>query len=346
MTLIRTLTLLASLFLLSACGEEKPQIHNERFLAMGTLVDISLYGVNEKQQQRAIRSLTQLFEQLDHRWHAWQTSPLSDINQQLQAGKPAPLPVEMQPLFKQAQQLSKESHGLFNPAIGALIALWGFHSSELPSGPPPSKAAIQKLLDNHASMQQITLIDGQIRSSNPKLHFDFGAVAKGYAVDQALKILKQQGIKNAIVNAGGDLRAIGHPEGRPWRIGIRAPRRQGIMASLSVNEGESVFTSGDYERFFDYQGQRYHHIIDPRSGTPANNCQSVTVVTDNAAKADAAATALFIAGGDHWLEIARSMKLNQVMLIDKEGVVHITPAMQKRLKFEGKQPDKVIVESL
>ncbi len=346
MTLIRNLALLTTLFFLSACGEEKPQIHNERFLAMGTLVDISFYGVAETEQRRAIRDLTELFDQLDHRWHAWQASPLSDINRQLQAGKTAALPNDMQALFKQAQQLSKESHGLFNPAIGQLVALWGFHSSELPSGAPPSKAAIEALLANHASMNDITLKNAEISSNNAKLHFDFGAIAKGYAVDQAIKKLQQLGIKNAIVNAGGDLRAIGHPEGRPWRIGIRAPRRQGIMASLSVNEGESVFTSGDYERFFDYQGQRYHHIIDPRSGLPAANCQSVTVITDNAAKADAAATALFIAGGDHWLEIARSMKLDQVMLIDKEGVVHITPAMQKRLKFEGAAPKKVIVESL
>ncbi|MDQ7017244.1 MAG: FAD:protein FMN transferase, partial [Gammaproteobacteria bacterium] len=337
MMLLRIVALFSTLLLLSACGEKQTEIHNERFLAMGTLVDISLYGVEEEKQRLAIQKLTLLFDKLDKRWHAWDPSPLTQINQQLHAGKTAQLPTEMQPLFKQAQQLSLSSQGLFNPAIGELIALWGFHSDDLPTTPPAEKA-IQTLLAHKNRMSDIHLKTTEISSNNPNIHFDFGAIAKGYAVDEAIKTLQQLGIKNAIVNAGGDLRAIGHPEDRLWRIGIRAPRRQGIIASLSVHEGESVFTSGDYERFFDYQGQRYHHIIDPRSGKPADNCQSVTVITDNAALADAAATALFIAGGDHWLEIARSMKLDQVMLIDKQGTVHITPAMQKRLKFEGPTP--------
>ena len=108
----------------------------------------------------------------------------------------------------------------------------------------------------------------------------------------------------------------------------------GILASIEVDGDTSVFTSGDYERFFEVDGKRYHHIIDPRSGYPADRTTSVTVVHDNAATADAAATALFVAGPEDWVEIARSMHIELVMLIDTAGVIHMTPAMQSRIRLE------------
>ena len=106
------------------------------------------------------------------------------------------------------------------------------------------------------------------------------------------------------------------------------------MASIELAGDASVFTSGDYERFFEVDGKRYHHIIDPRSGWPANKTTSVTVIHDNAAMADAASTALFVAGPDDWIEIARNMHIELVMLIDTDGIIHMTPAMQSRISLE------------
>jgi thiamine biosynthesis lipoprotein len=177
----------------------------------------------------------------------------------------------------------------------------------------------------------------KIQTQNPALKLDFGAFAKGYAVDRAIDVLREMGINNAVVNAGGDLRAIGRHGDRPWRVGIRHPREAGILASVEVEGDESVFTSGDYERYFDWEGTRYDHIIDPRSGYPAQGLSSVTVFSRQADLADAAATALFVAGPEEkdWLPVARAMGITGAMLVDDEGRVQITPGIRKRLYFEG-----------
>jgi len=179
-----------------------------------------------------------------------------------------------------------------------------------------------------------------------------GAMAKGVAVDRAIDYLKSLGINNAIVNAGGDLKAIGRHGERPWHVGIRDPRKNCgqqnqadcIIAELDVNDDEAVFTSGDYERFFEYQGKRYHHIIDPRSGYPANKSTSVTVIHHDAGTADAAATALFIAGPEQWPEIARDMGIKYVMLVDKQGRIYMTPAMAARIKLQDPNSKTVITK--
>jgi thiamine biosynthesis lipoprotein len=151
------------------------------------------------------------------------------------------------------------------------------------------------------------------------------------------------GVDDAIVNAGGDLRAIGTHGDRPWRIGIRHPRADGVIASVELGRDESVFTSGDYERYFLFRGKRYHHILDPRTGYPARGTASVTVISRDPGAADAAATALVVAGPDEWQAIAWSMGIRNVMLIDHQGRAHVTPSMAKRIRFEVEPPPEVIV---
>ncbi|HET9679933.1 MAG TPA: FAD:protein FMN transferase, partial [Gammaproteobacteria bacterium] len=189
------------------------------------------------------------------------------------------------------------------------------------------------------SMDDLTIHDGVLSSNNPAVRLDFGAYAKGVAVKRAIAILRNYGIENAIANAGGDLQAIGHyqtgNESRPWRIGIRHPRKHDqVLASITLKPGEAVFTSGDYERYYEYHGKRYHHILDPATGYPARGVRSVTVIHTNPALADAASTALFVAGVDDWQNVAHAMGLRYVMLVDSQGVAHLTAPMHKRLQFE------------
>ena len=148
-----------------------------------------------------------------------------------------------------------------------------------------------------------------------------------------IDLLRARGIHNAIVNAGGDLRAIGTHGARPWHIGIRHPRKDGILASIDSAGDTSIFTSGDYERLFEVNGKRFHHILDPRTGYPATGTVAVTVVHENGAIADAAATALFVAGPADWADIARQMGIDRVMLVDSEGTIHMTPAMRTITKL-------------
>jgi thiamine biosynthesis lipoprotein len=319
---------------LAGCSNSENVFH-ERFFALGTLIEISIYGEDPTLAARASDQLEQDLLTLQARWHAWLPGALSNINEQLatlQVSTPDP---DILPLLQEAHRLSKLSRGLFNPVIGQLVAQWGFHDNPLPIGTLPDSDAIAALVAQAPTVEDISLTATRLASRNPAVRYDLGAFAKGYAIDRAIEQLREFGIENAIVNAGGDLRAIGQHGDRPWRIGIRQPRKSGILASIESDGDTSVFTSGDYERFFEVDGKRYHHIIDPRSGYPADRTISVTVVHDNAATADAAATALFVAGPEDWVEIARSMRIGLVMLIDSSGVIHMNPAMQSRIHLES-----------
>ena len=248
------------------------------------------------------------------------------------------------PMLKQAQQLYNQSDSLFNPAIGKLIALWGFHSDDLLNNfTLPSAEKINKLLT--PSMNDIEINGGQISSKNPVVQLDFGAFAKGYAIELAIKKLQQLGINNAIINAGGNLKVIGQKGQKPWVIGVRHPSGKGVLAAITVSGEESIITSGDYERFHELEGKRYSHIIDPRNGKPTQQLTSVTVIHKNAAIADAATTALMIAGLEGWHKIAKQMGIKYAMLIDKNGKIYLNPAMQKRVKFQAIY-DVVVTELL
>lgn len=327
----------------SACSNTDSSLHQARLLALGTLVDISTWGVDDDTAEQAIAAVEGILNDIHHTWHAWQPGTLTRINEQLAKGEPVEVEPDNMMLIREAGRLSGIGDQLFNPAIGKLIELWGFHSDDRPQGPPPDPAAIKALVAKNPTMKDLVINGTTLKSTNPAVQLDFGAFAKGYAVDQAIAMLRARGISNAIVNAGGDLRAIGRHGDRPWRIGIRHPKDPGIIASIETNGDESVFTSGNYERFFDYQGNRYHHIIDPRDGYPAKDTLSVTVIHDNAATADAAATALFVAGPKLWQKIAAQMGITQVMLIDDKLTIYMTPAMAKRVHFEIDPQPKIII---
>ena len=182
-------------------------------------------------------------------------------------------------------------------------------------------------------MTDLVIEGDQLHSRNPLVKLDFGAYGKGYGIAQAMQRLKQLGVHDAILNAGGDLSAMGRHLDRPWRVAIRHPRREGALASLELHGEESVFTSGDYERAFTYQGKHYHHIIDPRTGRPAQGTESVTVIDADPTRADAAATALFVAGPAEWYATARTMHLRYVLLVDARGTLHMNPAMAERIQL-------------
>lgn len=342
---VRRVRLFPVIFLL-ACSAP-PSAYQEQLLVFGTVVDISLWGVDKARGRQVVARLAEDFDYMHRAWHAWHPGPLGRINQMLPTGETFSGAPSVLPLIKRATELSERSGGLFNPAIGKLIALWGFASDDPPKGPPPDPAAILALLDQHPSMQDVVVDGVSLRCSNPAVKLDFGAFAKGYAVDRAIETLREMGIDNAIVNAGGDLRAIGRHGERAWRVGIRHPRGPGILASVEVSGDESVFTSGDYERYFDWEGVRYDHIIDPRSGYPTQGVSSVTVFAREADLADATATALTVAGPKDWLPVARAMGVTGVMLVDTEGTVHMTPGLKERIHFEVEPlPPIVISEPL
>lgn len=193
-------------------------------------------------------------------------------------------------LFGLARRLHSDSGGYFDISIGPLTRLWGFSdkSYRLPE-PGEIKAAL--LLVGQAAIQE----DSGSLVLRPGMHLDWGGLAKGWGVDLAASALRDLGITRGFINAGGDLFCWGkNPDGGDWRIGIKHPRRRGYLGVLSVT-GVSVATSGDYQRYFEKDGVRYHHIFDPRTGYPARGKQSVTVIGPHAALCDGLSTALFVA---------------------------------------------------
>jgi len=343
---LRLLAILSLLCLNIACSRDDAVFH-DRFFAFGTLIEVTLYGVDQERAIQASDLIEQEFHQRHADWHAWEPGALSTTNEQLARLEPFSADPAVLPLLVEANRLSRLAQGLFNPTIGKLIALWGFHANELPVGTLPDAQAIKSLVEQAPSVADVTIEGDRVSNRNPAVAYDLGAFAKGYAIDRAIDRLRELGIDNAIVNAGGDLRGIGRHGERPWRIGIRHPRQPGVLASVELDGDDSVFTSGDYERYFEVDGKRYHHIIDPRTGYPADTATSVTVIHTDAAVADAAATALFVAGPDAWVAIARRMGIRYVMLIDTDGVIHMNPAMQARIHFEpGMQTEIRVSEPL
>ncbi|MEA2093787.1 MAG: FAD:protein FMN transferase [Pseudomonadota bacterium] len=337
---------LALSFLCMACTQKDGLVYHDQFFAFGTLIDLTFYEVNTDTAEQASLELEQLFLRMQGDWHAWQPGALQHTNEQLATLEGFPADPAVLPLIREATRLSTLGNELFNPTIGRLIALWGFHGEELPEGPPPGKKTIEALVHQIPSTADVTINGNHLINSNPAVQYDLGAFAKGYAIDRGIDLLQHRGIRNAIINAGGDLRAIGRHGERAWRIGIRHPRQPGVLATIELAGDESIFTSGDYERYFEFDGKRYHHIIDPRSGYPAKETVSVTVIHPNAATADAAATALFVAGPEHWAGIARQMGIHYVMLIGHKGVIHMNPAMQSRIIFEAEPPETRLSDPL
>ncbi|MDH5784921.1 MAG: FAD:protein FMN transferase [Chromatiales bacterium] len=338
---MRNVILISLILLLLGCSRT-PQSESVDLYVFGTMVTITTWGAPSEARQQAIAEINQTFQQMHRDWHAWEPGRLVEINRAIAAGEEITVPADIAGLITRSQRLYTQSEGLFNPAIGGLLNLWGFQSSERPNGPPPSREEIDRWVASAPHMDQLEIANGQLRSSNTAVQLDFGAFAKGVAVDEAIAILRRYGIENAIVNGGGDLRAIGSKGDKPWRVGIRHPQGEGVLAALDVSGDESVFTSGNYERYREHEGVRYPHILDPRNGMPVEGVTSVTVLHANGGIADAAATALVVAGVTGWQRIAARMGIEAVMLVDDAGTVYMTPGMQQRIEFTAIPPANII----
>ncbi len=350
MILLRsTLTALLISLLLVSCNaaNNTAKIEQQRSLLLfGTLIEISLYGVAPALAERAFAQLETEFARWHQNWSPWTDGELAQLNRALSHGQSFTVDPELATLIREATDLSARSQRLFNPAIGNLVNLWQFHRADEKDIQPPNASRITELVAMQPEMSDIKIQGDQISSSNPAVQLSLGAFAKGYAIDIAIEQLRRLGIHNTVINAGGDLKVSGQHGERPWRIGIRHPRQPGVLGWLDVQAGESVFTSGDYERFYMYQGKRMHHILDPRTGYPSTGFSSVTVLHNNAGLADAAATALMIAGPQHWQEIARAMDIHAVMLVDATGTIYLSPAMAARVHLSAGDARTLVSEPL
>ena len=322
--------------LISGCADQPTELTHQRIYAMGTWVDVSFHEADAATAQSIVAEIQTVLSAFERDYYAWVPGRLAELNDAIHAGEPALVTAPLAALIGEAQRLSALSDRFFEPGLGALVELWGFHSSAQVARLPPSADEISKLLDAGTRIAALRIDGLRIESVSRGLTLDLGGIAKGAAVDTLISLLLERGIGHAMVNAGGDLRVIGRSGGwrdeRLWRVGIQHPREAGLLGVIELESGEAAFTSGDYERFYDHGGTRLHHILDPRTGYPVTHTQAVTVIAADGVTADAAATALFVAGSDRWRQVASRLGIDYVLRVDATGELELTGPMRDRLR--------------
>ncbi len=315
---------------------QTPAIIRRRFLAMGTevMVTVACRG-RRNDAEAAVLAVRRLIEDFGRDGWAWGPGMLGDINRRLAAGEAADIPPALRPLLLRAWEIHLETGGAYEPRIGALVRLWGFDDvARIRDAPPPA----EDIAAAHAALRAAPPHDDAGRyGPAPGISWDLGGIAKGWIVDAALDLLARHGFTDATVDAGGNLATRGQRHERAWRIGIRDPRgdpdQPGLLASLETGD-EAVNTHGDDQRWFEYQGRRYSHLLDPRSGWPAQGLRALTVVHSDGSWAEAAGAALFVSGPQGWLPLARRLGLTQLLVVHEDGRVQATAPLMARLTTE------------
>lgn len=331
------ITGLLAISLLAAC--QPTPLQEQQAYVFGTRVEVIVVSPEAATGRKAIAAVLREFDRMHQQFHAWQPSELSSLNHALASGTPLPVSSEMAALIKESAGLAKQGDYLFDPGIGHLIKLWGFHADEF-RAELPDPAALTAWRTRQASIADLKVRGNIVSSHNKGVALDFGGYLKGVALDRAAAILRAQGIENALINIGGNIMALGNKRGKKWRVGIQHPRAAGPLASIDLDDGEAIGTSGDYQRYFELDGKRYPHLIDPRTAYPVEHTQSVTIVIPPGPRAgtlsDALSKPIFIAGRENWREIARKTGVKLVLRVDRDNHIQVTSELHQRLNFQEK----------
>ena len=269
------------------------------FKAMGSPCEIQIYAASQPEAERIAGTAIADVHRLEARYSRYRAdSFLSEINRMAAGGGSISVDEETAGLLNYAVTCYSESNGLFDITSGILRRAWRFDQGAL-----PDEVQVHDLLER-VGWDKLCWMPPVLEFPVPGMEIDFGGVVKEYAVDRAAVICREAGARHGFVNLGGDIRIIGsHPDGRPWRIGIRHPRRPGaLIQTLSLHAG-GLASSGDYERCITVDGVRYGHILNPRTGWPVRHLASVSVVGDLCVVAGSASTIAMLKedGGPAWL---------------------------------------------
>lgn len=316
-----------TLVCLSTCNSQEPMDTKETRFLLGTIVEFTVFHSNEDLALRAIGEAAQEMQAVEKMFtihgditNSVQAFNLANINQKIL------LDLDVEQLLLQSIALHRQTEGAFDPTLGDLNQKWGFSGEHKPTQPldldtvrdalEKSGVAFIKGDENHVWLKK-----------KEGLKLDFGAIAKGLAIDRGIASLEREGIKHAIINAGGDMRILGDHGGKPWKVGIRHPRLAKPLGWFPVSDDISIVTSGDYERYFMHEGARYHHIIDPSTGLPSSKSMSVTVIAPSATVADALSTAMFILGYKKGLSLIENFEGVEALWVDAKQQVHLSSGM-------------------
>lgn len=299
-----------------------PSLVRQRRVMMTTYVTIYAYGRKPAVSYAIDRAFKRMQEVTDKFNAHNPQSPLYAFNQ-----KGTPIKDnEILGVVKTSLDISRQSGGAFDITVFPLVKLWGFYDETSDQIPPEEK--ISEAL-THVGYNHLILANGELKRDRDDVFIDLGGIAKGYVVGQGIEALKKAGVNSAIIQAGGDIYALGDNKGRPWKIGIRHPRKDGLLGYIEVVD-QAVMGSGDYERFFVKNGKRYNHIIDPRTGYPAKGAIGVTVIYSDPTIADAWGPVLSILG-EAGLKVIEKIPGIQAVIVEDTGKIFYTSGLEKLL---------------
>ncbi len=295
---------------------------------MGTAISVELWADDVRTGTAAAATVMGEMHRIDRRMSPHKAdSELSRINQG--AGvRPVPLGEEMFRLLTRAQEFAELSHGVFDITYAAVGHLYDYRAGLRPDD-KLLQAARAAVGWRHLELDHRTRT---VRFHRPGMRIDLGGFAKGYAVDNAIALLRQLGVRHAYVAAGGDSRVLGDRRGRPWTVAIRDPRQPGQVVAVLPLEDTAISTSGDYERYFDEPGPagqvtRHHHLIDPATGRSPRGVTSVTILAPDGLTAEALSKTVFVLGPTRGLELLETFPGVDAVIIDSQGRLHATPGL-------------------
>lgn len=253
----------------------------------------------------------------------WRPSPVRTLNEAAGQG-PQPVPPELARLIARALECARLTGGAFDPTWAGVGRLW-----DMKRQPPvvPDAAAIKAALER-VGWQRVTVdLERSTVDLPAGMRLGLDGISQGYAADMAMAVLMRLGIRHALVNLSGDIKALGRKQGKPWQIAIKHPReRERVLAVIPISNA-CLTTSGDYERFFEHEGKRYHHIIDPRTGWPSTGAMCATVIAPDATWADALDTALCVLGPEEGLKVVASVPRTEALIVGMDGKVHVSKGL-------------------
>lgn len=289
---------------------------------MGTRVTVEMWSENPQQSTSCTEQVFSEMHRIDALMSPYiATSEVAKINQ-FAAQKPVSVSKELIQLIKKSLYFSALSAGAFDITFASIGFQYDYRQQK-----KPDDETIRQQLDS-INYQNLQISQNTLKFKHAGMSIDLGGIAKGYAVDNAIQILKQCGIQQAMVSAGGDSRILGDKRGRPWMIGIQHPRKQDAIAlSIPLNDS-AISTSGDYERYFLSNNERIHHIINPATGKSAHKSWSVTIIGADATTTDALSTTVFILGTKKGLKLINSLENIDAIIIDSHGIVHYSTGLE------------------
>lgn len=294
---------------------------------MGTKVRVELQARDRAQAVAAVAAVLEELRRIDATYSTWsEDSELSRVNREAPRGA-TPVRAELCHLLAESRRVSELTGGAFDVTYASAGRLYDFRAGVRPDD-EARRAAVEAIDYRYVIVDEAA---GTVRYGHPDVWVDLGGIAKGYAVDRAMDVLSELGVENAAVAAGGDMRLVGSRRGRPWVIGVRDPDdRERMVARLPLRD-VAVSTSGDYERYFDEDGVRYHHILDPDTGDSARGVRSVTIIGERATKTDALSTSVFVMGREAGLALVDRIPGIDAIVVEADGTLHVSEGLRRAL---------------